>query len=84
MKAWPEQDAKARFNEMLATCLKEGPQLVTQHGAGAAVLVPVAEWKRLSRSRPPNLKALLLADEARGELNIPPRGTWRRRSPIAE
>ncbi len=38
MKSWPVQDAKARFSEMLATCLKEGPQVVTKRGADAAVL----------------------------------------------
>ena len=35
-------DAKARFSELLETCLREGPQLVTRRGADAAVLV--TEW----------------------------------------
>ena len=38
MKIWPVQDAKARFSEMLETCLREGPQLVTRRGTDAAVL----------------------------------------------
>lgn len=46
MKSWPVNDAKARFSELLDTCLKEGPQLVTKRGAEAAVLVPVEEWMR--------------------------------------
>ena len=33
MKAWPVHDAKARFSELLETCLREGPQLVTRRGA---------------------------------------------------
>jgi antitoxin Phd len=81
MKSWPVQDAKARFSELLETCLREGPQLVTRRGAEAAVLVPVAEWTRLSRGARPTLKELLLSDFARAELAVPPRGRSRRRDP---
>lgn len=81
MKSWPVQDAKARFSELLDTCLKDGPQLVTKRGAEAAVLVPVEEWQRLSRDARPTLKALLLSDEARGDLAVPARGGGRRRQP---
>ena len=80
MKTWPVQDAKARFSELLETCLREGPQLVTRRGADAAVLVPIAEWERLARSAKPTLKELLLSDVGRGELQIPPRGKRRRRT----
>lgn len=81
MKSWPVQDAKARFSEMLETCLKEGPQVVTKRGADAAVLVPVKDWHRLKRAAKPTLKALLLANDARGGLNVPERGGRRRREP---
>ena len=37
MKAWPVQDAKARFSEMLDACLREGPQMVTRRGTGSRV-----------------------------------------------
>jgi prevent-host-death family protein len=79
MRAWPVQDAKARFSEMLETCLREGPQLVTKRGAEAAVLVPATDWQRLKHAATPTLKELLLSDHARGELNVPPRGGKRRR-----
>jgi prevent-host-death family protein len=79
MRAWPVQDAKARFSEMLETCLREGPQVVTKRGADAAVLVPVTDWQRLRQAARPTLKDLLLTDDARGELNVPPRGGKRRR-----
>ena len=79
MRAWPVQDAKARFSEMLETCLREGPQVVTKRGADAAILVPTADWQRLERAAKPTLKELLLTDDARGELNVPPRGGKRRR-----
>jgi prevent-host-death family protein len=80
MKTWPVQEAKARFSELLETCLREGPQLVTRHGQQAAVLVAASEWQRLTQSAKPTLKELLLSDFARGDLNIPPRGRRRRRA----
>ncbi len=79
MHAWPVQDAKARFSELLTACLAEGPQMVTKRGAEAAVLVPVAEWRRLSEAARPSLKALLLSDDARAELFVPRRGRASRR-----
>lgn len=79
MKAWPVQDAKARFSEMLETCLREGPQVVTKRGTDAAVLVPAADWKRIKHATRPTLKELLLNDAARGELRVPARGGRRRR-----
>ncbi|MBP7666687.1 MAG: type II toxin-antitoxin system Phd/YefM family antitoxin [Burkholderiaceae bacterium] len=80
MQAWPVQDAKARFSEFLEACLADGPQLVTRRGAEAAVLVPVEEWRRLQAAARPSLKALLLADQPRGDaLALPPRGLGRRR-----
>jgi antitoxin Phd len=81
MNSWPVHEAKARFSEMLETCLKDGPQVITKRGADAAVLVPVKEWQSLKRSARPTLKALLLADGGRGELNVPKRGDRRRRAP---
>ena len=81
MKTWPVQDAKAKFSEFLDTCLKQGPQLVSKRGAEAAVLVPVAEWRRLQAAAQPGLKALLLAPAPRGDLNIPKRGDMKRRAP---
>jgi antitoxin Phd len=79
VRAWPVQDVKARFSEMLETCLREGPQIVTKRGADAAVPAPVADWRRLQRAARPTLKELLLTNDARGELNVPARGGMRRR-----
>jgi prevent-host-death family protein len=83
MKIWPVQDAKARFSELLDTCLREGPQIVTKRGAETAVLVPMGDWRRLQRSARPTLKELLLAEAPRAELQLPKRGRHRRRSPNA-
>lgn len=83
MKSWPVQDAKARFSEMLDTCLKDGPQLVTRRGVEAAVLVSADAWRRLQLVARPSLKDLLLAEEGRGDLPAPARGHRRRRTPAA-
>lgn len=83
MNAWPVQDAKSRFSELLDACINEGPQLVTRRGAETAVLVPIAEWKRLSEVARPSLKSLLLADFARADFELSPRGQARRRPSIA-
>ena len=80
MAIWPVQDAKARFSELLETCLKEGPQMVTKRGAEAAVLVPVQEWRRLEQAARPTLKALLLAPAPRGDIAMLDRGRLRRRA----
>ncbi len=81
MKNWPVQDAKARFSELLETCLKDGPQIVTKRGAETAVLAPIGEWRRLQQRARPSLKELLLAPAPRGELVVPERGRRRRRKP---
>jgi antitoxin Phd len=83
MQSWPVQDAKARFSEFLEKCLAEGPQMVTKRGAEAAVLVPANEWRRLQASARPSLKELLLSDQARSLIAVPPRGQAKRRAPVA-
>ncbi len=82
MTNWPVQDAKARFSELLDTCINEGPQVVTRRGTETAVLVPIAEWRRLSDAARPSLKSLLLSDFGRADLNLPKRGSARRRPAV--
>jgi prevent-host-death family protein len=79
MNIWPVQDAKSRFSELLDTCVSEGPQVVTRRGAEMAVLVPIAEWKRLNNQARASLKTLLLSDDGRIDLPIPARGNAKRR-----
>ena len=81
MKAWPVQDAKARFSELLVACERDGPQVVTKRGVEAAVLVPFAEWRRLVNDSRPNLKDLLLSDQARCDDLVPSRSSARHRAP---
>lgn len=83
MKAWPVQEAKARFSEFLESCIADGPQMVTKRGAEAAVLVPVEEWRRLQEAARPSLKQLLLSDVGRTAALTPPRRAIRRRKVAA-
>lgn len=80
MNTWPVQFAKSRFSELLDTCVKQGPQLVTRRGEQTAVLVPISEWKRLNYNAGPSLKALLLSKQNRGSLKQTSRGLAKRRS----
>ena len=83
MPTWPVQDAKARFSELLDTCVAQGQQMVTKRGAEAAVLVPVAQWRRMQTVTRPSLKSLLLSDQGRGEIGLPARGVDPYRPPVA-
>ena len=78
--AWQVQEAKARFSEFLETSLTEGPQVVTKRGVETAVLVSIEQWRRLERRTKRDIKALLLAPEARTEMLTPPRSQHQRRS----
>lgn len=68
MRRWPIEDAETRFGELFETCMNEGPQVVTEGGIGAAVLVPLHGSARSPR---PGLKELLLAATPRGDLLMP-------------
>lgn len=71
---WQVQEAKAKFSEFLTRTLTEGPQVVSRRGVATAVLVPFAQWERLQQHARPTLKELLLSDENRFDLQLPPRG----------
>jgi prevent-host-death family protein len=83
MSGWQVQDAKARFSEMLARCLSDGPQVVTRRGEPAAVLVSMAEWRRIQSQPRPTLKEWLLAENGPRDIQVPPRGQSRRRETAA-
>ncbi|WP_230660812.1 type II toxin-antitoxin system Phd/YefM family antitoxin [Psychrobacter sp. I-STPA10] len=68
MLTWSVQNAKARFSELLDTCIHSEPQVVTKRGQEVAVLVSIEEWKRLQSQAKPTLKELLLSDTARFDL----------------
>jgi antitoxin Phd len=83
MKVWSVQQDRERFSELLDSCLREGPQIVTWRGVEIAVLVPMDDWRLLHRSVRPTLKELLLAETPRAELQLRTGGRRRRLTPTA-
>jgi len=58
---WQIQDAKQRFSEMIRAVVHDGPQIITRHGEEVAVVVDIAEYRRLTRPTV-DLTGLLLGD----------------------
>jgi prevent-host-death family protein len=44
---WQVQDAKQRFSELIRHAQSSGAQFVTRHGAEVAVVLDIAEYRRL-------------------------------------
>jgi len=80
-RTWQIQDAKARFSEFVDASLTHGPQIVTRRGQETAVLVPIAQWRRLEKLAGAGLKSLLLAPHPRADALTPPRRPHRQRTP---
>jgi prevent-host-death family protein len=45
--SWQLQEAKQRFSELIRNAAIEGPQVVTRHGEEIAVVIDIAEYRRL-------------------------------------
>lgn len=56
---WQIQDAKQRFSEMIRAVASTGPQVITRHGEDVAVVIDMAEYRRLAKSVP-DVAAILL------------------------
>jgi len=48
MSAWKLETAKARLSEVVRQAKEEGPQTITVRGAGAAVVLSVDDYRRLT------------------------------------
>jgi len=77
----PVQDAKARFSELLDTCVVDGPQTISRRGVPEAVIVPIKQWEQAT-ARQTTLKQLLLEDVGRFDVDLPARGQGRHRETI--
>ncbi len=83
MSAWPLQDAKARFSELVDTAIKKGPQIVTRRGVETVVVVPIEEWRRITSSKRPDIIKLLVDEGPKfEEFPLPDRKKWRLRPPV--
>ena len=80
-KHWQVQEAKARFSAVLDAAQEEGPQFVTRRGVETAVIVPIEQWRRLTQQQTKyrSVKEWLLAPEARGDIPLPDRKSFRLR-----
>jgi prevent-host-death family protein len=47
--SWQLQEAKQKFSELVRRTLEEGPQVVTKHGEEVVGVVPVEEFRRISK-----------------------------------
>lgn len=45
---WQVQEAKQRFSEVLRAVERDGPQTITKHGQEVAVVIDIAEYRRLT------------------------------------
>lgn len=62
---WTVAEAKAKFSEVIAEAIANGPQTITRNGRRAAVLVSAEEWERRTK-RTGNLAEFLAASPLRG------------------
>ncbi len=46
--SWQVQEAKQRFSEVLRAVERDGPQTITRHGQEVAVVIEIAEYRRLT------------------------------------
>jgi prevent-host-death family protein len=46
--SWQVQEAKQRFSEVLRAVERDGPQTITRHGQEVAVVIDMAEYRRLT------------------------------------
>jgi prevent-host-death family protein len=58
---WQVQEAKQRFSEVLRAAETGEPQIVTKHGEEVAVVIDIAEYRRL-RGEVPSLMDYLRAE----------------------
>lgn len=63
MMHWQLQEAKQRFSEVVRRAQDDGPQIVTRHGDEVAVVVSIAEYRRLAGNKPEFKDFLLSAPD---------------------
>ena len=59
MAAWQIQQAKAHLSELIERAQREGPQIITRHGAERAVVLSVEDYRAMATQKP-DFKAYLL------------------------
>jgi prevent-host-death family protein len=70
---WPIQEAKQRFSHVLREVERSGPQTITRHGEEVAVIIDIAEYRRLTGPRKDFVKQLMAFPKlnvAAGEVDV--------------
>ncbi|MEV6980178.1 type II toxin-antitoxin system Phd/YefM family antitoxin [Sphaerisporangium sp. NPDC051017] len=63
MAQWQLQEAKQKLSEVLRRAHEEGPQVVTRHGEEVAVVIDIAEYRRMRHGAPDFKKFLQAAPD---------------------
>ncbi|WP_214412212.1 type II toxin-antitoxin system Phd/YefM family antitoxin [Sphaerisporangium fuscum] len=71
MSGWQLQEAKQRFSEVVRRAVNEGPQVVTRHGEEVAVVIDIAEYRRLKGEGGDFVRFLLSGPYVDGDLDFP-------------
>jgi prevent-host-death family protein len=66
MARWQVQEAKTRLSEVIEKAQRKGPQIITRHGTERAVLLSIAEYRRLTAHKPGLREYLLGGPKAEG------------------
>jgi antitoxin Phd len=70
MTTWQLQDAKNKFSQLISQAISEGPQVITRHGVEIAVVIPFANYQKLT-APPQRLGDFFLASPLNGsELDL--------------
>ena len=64
-KTWQLQEAKAKLSEVVDKAVRSGPQYITRHGKNTAVVISVAEYRKL-RNRNESLVEFFQRSPLRG------------------
>ena len=67
--SWQVQDAKQRFSELIRKAHSDGPQVVTRHGEEIAVVIDIADYRRL-KGETAEFKDYLRAGPALDDLDL--------------
>jgi prevent-host-death family protein len=59
MAKWQVQEAKTRLSEVIERAQRDGPQVITRHGADRAVVLSIDDYRALVAHKP-DFKAHLL------------------------
>ena len=67
---WQLQEAKSKFSQVVERALAQGAQIITRRGRKAVVVLPYAEYERLTRGDSSLAQFLLASPLAGSELSI--------------